>query len=117
MTQATLKVAVAQFPGTNKIDENKKYISELSQQAAERGVELLVFPEAAMCSFSSDLADLQAIATEHSPAFIEFICSETWAASFTRVGKATKPGLPLPMVTFTTLLVLNLPSRSTPRTL
>lgn len=73
MTHATLKVAVAQFPGTNKIEENKKYISELSQQAADRGVELLVFPEAAMCSFSSDLADLQAIATEHSPAFIEFM--------------------------------------------
>lgn len=73
MTKATLKVAVAQFPGSNNIEENKKYILELSQQAADAGAELLVFPEAAMCSFSSDLADLQKIATQHSPAFIEFM--------------------------------------------
>ena len=73
MTDTTLKVAVAQFPGSNNIEENKKYIVELSQQAADSGVELLVFPEAAMCSFSSELAELQAIATEHSPAFIEFM--------------------------------------------
>ena len=73
MTDATLRVAVAQFPGSNNIEENKKYILELSQQAADAGAELLVFPEAAMCSFSSDLADLQKIATQHSPAFIEFM--------------------------------------------
>lgn len=73
MTESTLKVAVAQFPGSNQIEENKKYISELSQQAAGAGAELLVFPEAAMCSFSSALEELKEIATKHSPAFIEFI--------------------------------------------
>lgn len=73
MTESTLAVAVAQFPGSNNIEENKKYILQLSQQAANSGAELVVFPEAAMCSFSSELADLQEVASKHSPAFIEFM--------------------------------------------
>lgn len=73
MTENTLRVAVAQFPGSNNIAENKKYIERLSQQAADSNAELLVLPEAAMCSFSSELSELQRIATEHSPAFIEFM--------------------------------------------
>ncbi|MDO5667753.1 MAG: carbon-nitrogen hydrolase family protein [Alcaligenaceae bacterium] len=73
MTEASLKVAVAQFPGTNVIEENKAYISDLCRQAAAEKAELLVFPEAAMCAFSSELAQLRAVATQHSSAFIEYM--------------------------------------------
>lgn len=73
MNQQQLRVAVAQFPGSNDIAQNKKYISDLSRQAAEAKADLVVFPEAAMCAFSSDLATLQAVAGEHSAAFITFM--------------------------------------------
>lgn len=73
MVDETLRVAVGQFPGSNDIEANKQYIRDLSQQAADERAELLVLPEAAMCSFSSELAELQRIAAEHSPAFIEFM--------------------------------------------
>ena len=75
MTDSRLTVAVAQVPGSNNIEENKKYIRDLSQQAADAEAELLVFPEAAMCSFSSELHELKQIAEQHSPAFIEFMQS------------------------------------------
>ncbi|MBV4397447.1 carbon-nitrogen hydrolase family protein [Advenella alkanexedens] len=68
-----LKVAVAQFPAVNDIAANKKYIHDLTLQAVAEGVELLVFPEAAMCSFGSDLPTLREIAQQHSPAFIEYM--------------------------------------------
>lgn len=73
MSQEQLRVAVAQFPGSNDIVQNKQYILDLSRQAAEAKAELVVFPEAAMCAFSSDLETLQAVAGGHSAAFIEFM--------------------------------------------
>lgn len=73
MTEVSLRVAVAQFPGSNHIEQNKKYISDLSRQAADEKAELVVFPEAAMCAFSSELEELRAVATQHSPSFIEFM--------------------------------------------
>lgn len=68
-----LKVAVAQFPAVNDIDANKAHITELSRQAVAQGAELLVFPEAAMCSFGSSLPELRDIASTHSPGFIRFM--------------------------------------------
>ncbi|MFV9474608.1 carbon-nitrogen hydrolase family protein [Advenella sp. RU8] len=68
-----LKVAVAQFPAVNDIEANKKYIQDLTGQAVSQGAELLVFPEAAMCSFGSDLPTLREIAQQHSPGFIAFM--------------------------------------------
>ena len=46
MSQEQLRVAVAQFPGSNDIVQNKQYILDLSRQAAEAKAELVVFPEA-----------------------------------------------------------------------
>ena len=34
MTESTLAVAVAQFPGSNNIEENKKYILTLNKTQA-----------------------------------------------------------------------------------
>lgn len=73
MNQSLLKVAVAQFPGSNDIAQNKKYIVDLCRQAAEEKAELLVFPEAAMCAFSSPLEELKEVATKHAASFIQFM--------------------------------------------
>ena len=69
-----LRVAVAQFPASNDIQENKAFILKLTQDAVKQGAELLVFPEASMCSFASELAVLRDIAQQHSPDFIQFMC-------------------------------------------
>ena len=68
-----LRVGVAQFPASNEIQENKQFITELVQKASDQGVELLVLPEASMCSFASDLPVLREMAQQHSPGFIQFI--------------------------------------------
>lgn len=70
---STLKVAVGQFPASNSIEENKQYISGLVKKAALQGATLLVLPEAAMCSFVSELTVLKKIAQEDTPAFIDFM--------------------------------------------
>ncbi|WP_038369128.1 carbon-nitrogen hydrolase family protein [Brackiella oedipodis] len=69
----TLKVAVGQFAAVNDINQNKQAIETLFNQAAKEGAELLVLPEASMCSFTSELAVLKQIAQQDSPAFVEFI--------------------------------------------
>ena len=68
-----LRVGVAQFPASNDIQENKQYILQLVQKALAQGVELLVLPEASMCSFASELPVLRELAQQHSPGFIQFI--------------------------------------------
>ncbi|WP_071058367.1 carbon-nitrogen hydrolase family protein [Pelistega sp. MC2] len=69
----TLKVAVGQFPASNDIEENKQFISQLVNKAAMAKVELLVLPEASMCSFASELNVLREMSQRHTPDFIEFI--------------------------------------------
>lgn len=66
----TLRAGVAQFPASNDIEENKRYIHQLTQEAVDAGVELLVFPEASMCSFASELSVLRELAEQQSPHFI-----------------------------------------------
>ncbi|NEN74747.1 carbon-nitrogen hydrolase family protein [Pelistega sp. NLN82] len=73
MDKNVLRVAVGQFPASNDIETNKQYIQQLVEQSAAQSVELLVLPEAAMCSFASDLPVLQTLAYQHTPAFIQFI--------------------------------------------
>ncbi|MDO5680603.1 MAG: carbon-nitrogen hydrolase family protein [Pelistega sp.] len=68
-----LRVGVAQFPASNDIQENKQFILQLVQKALAQGVELLVLPEASMCSFASELPVLRELAQQHSPGFIQFI--------------------------------------------
>lgn len=70
---ANLRVAVAQFPASNEIEENKNYIRELVQKAAAQQVKLLVLPEAAMCSFASELDVLRQMSSQHTPGFVQFI--------------------------------------------
>lgn len=69
----TLRVAVGQFPASNNIEENKVYITCLINQAAQRGVSLLILPEASMCSFASELEVLQQLSKESTPMFVRFI--------------------------------------------
>lgn len=69
-----LRVGVGQFPASNEIAENKQFILKLIQQAAEQRVELLVLPEAAMCSFASELPVLREMAEQHTPGFMQFMC-------------------------------------------
>lgn len=69
----TLRVAVGQFPASNNIEENKTRITHLIQQAVQKQVQVLVLPEASMCSFASELEVLQRLAKESTPAFIRFM--------------------------------------------
>ncbi|WP_028883995.1 carbon-nitrogen hydrolase family protein [Taylorella asinigenitalis] len=67
---STLKVAVAQFPATNDIKLNLTKIRTLFEQASAQGAELIVLPEASMCSFASELDILKKLAREETPGFI-----------------------------------------------
>jgi len=71
--QSQLKVGVGQFAAVNEIEPNKEHIRTLVAQAAEQGVELLVLPEASMCSFGSPLPQLRETAGNNSPSFIRFM--------------------------------------------
>ncbi|WDU54593.1 carbon-nitrogen hydrolase family protein [Taylorella equigenitalis] len=70
---SVLKVAVGQFPATNDIDLNIKKIKCLYESAAQQNAELIVLPEASMCSFASELEVLKKLAKEETPRFIEQI--------------------------------------------
>lgn len=72
---AKLVVGVGQFPASNDIEENKNHIRELVSKAAQQGVKLFTLPEAAMCSFASELDVLRQMASEHTPDFIQFMQS------------------------------------------
>lgn len=66
-----LKVGVGQFAAVNDIAPNQEHIRKLVAQAREQNVELLVLPEASMCSFGSELAVLRETARNNAPVFIE----------------------------------------------
>src|SRR5690606_31276415 len=71
--KSQLKVGVGQFAAVNEIEPNKANIRKLVAQAAAQQVELLVLPEASMCSFGSPLPELRDTAGNNSPAFIRFM--------------------------------------------
>lgn len=73
MSEQTIRVAAAQFPASNNIEDNKNHITSLMQQAGDAGVELVVFPEASMCAFGSPLEELQKVAQKNTAGFIEFM--------------------------------------------
>lgn len=73
VNKSQLKVGVGQFAAVNEIEPNKAHIRELVAQAAAQQIELLVLPEASMCSFGSPLPELRETAGKNAPAFISFM--------------------------------------------
>ena len=72
-SNSQLTVGVGQFAAVNEIEPNKEHIHTLVTQAAAQGVQLLVLPEASMCSFGSPLPQLRETAGNNSPAFIRYM--------------------------------------------
>ncbi|MGB3390088.1 MAG: carbon-nitrogen hydrolase family protein [Pseudaminobacter sp.] len=60
-----LTVAAAQVAGTADIDKNLAAIETLTAQAAGKGAELIVFPEAVMYEYSASAERLAQMADEH----------------------------------------------------
>lgn len=52
-----MRIALAQFAASTQPADNLARVQELAASAAARGAELVVFPEAAMCSFARARAD------------------------------------------------------------
>lgn len=68
-----LVVAVAQFLSGTDVEKNLSRVDELAAQAASRGAQLVVFPEASMYAWDVTTPDLAAAARSHGPAFLEEI--------------------------------------------
>lgn len=73
MSTTTLTVAVGQFAAKTEIAANQAAVLALIEQAVAQGAELLVLPEASMCTFAAELPILQRVAQQHSVAFVEWL--------------------------------------------
>lgn len=65
----TLAVAVAQFTSGSDVGANLSRVAELTAEAAGRGAELVVFPEAAMFDWKASADDVALAAEEHAQEF------------------------------------------------
>ncbi|MGI8721641.1 MAG: carbon-nitrogen hydrolase family protein [Geodermatophilaceae bacterium] len=70
-TSNALTVAVAQFLAGTDVEKNLRRVEELTAQAAARGAQLVVFPEASMYSWEASAEDLAEAAHSSGPAFLE----------------------------------------------
>lgn len=73
VAEGRLVVAAAQFESVADVGENLRVMSELAAQAAERGVELMVFPEASMYDWNSSPQVLREIARSDGRRFVESV--------------------------------------------
>lgn len=69
MSNTSVNVAVAQVPGTADIDKNLYALETMSAEAASRGADLVLFPEAVMYDFSAPAEELSSIAETHGQVF------------------------------------------------
>ncbi|WP_439673399.1 carbon-nitrogen hydrolase family protein [Embleya sp. MST-111070] len=53
-----MRIALAQMLSTADPQENLRALTDLTARARDRGAEVVVFPEAAMCAFSGTVADI-----------------------------------------------------------
>jgi len=66
-----LVITVAQFLSGTDVEKNLRRVEELTAQAAGRGAELVVFPEASMYAWDVTASELADAARSYGPAFLE----------------------------------------------
>lgn len=69
MTTKTITVAVAQIAGTANIENNIRAVSRMAAEAAAKGADLILFPEATMYDFAASAEAIATAADQDGEAF------------------------------------------------